>query len=72
MKNRVCYQWRSQGARQTMAPTNPVITIRMVGNGGPITGCLIHKVITYSGIQDACVRFFPSRQKIFIIQIGLN
>ena len=26
-------------------------TIRMVGNGGPITGCLIHRVTTYSGFH---------------------
>ena len=33
---------------------------RMVGNGGPINGCLIHGVTKYSGFQDACVRFsFP-------------
>ena len=31
--------------------------IRMVGNGWPITGCLIHRVTKYSGFQDACVRF---------------
>ena len=48
--------------------------IRMVGNGGPITGCLIHIVTQYSGFQDACVifsfRVLPFR-KIVIIQIGL-
>ena len=34
--------------------------IRMVGNGGPITGRLIHSVTKYSGFWDACVRYsFP-------------
>ena len=28
-----------------------------VGNGGPITGCLVRIVTKYSGFQDACVRF---------------
>ena len=49
--------------------------ISMVGNGGPITGCMIHRVIKYSGFQDACVIFFspvlPFLQKLVIIQIGL-
>ena len=31
--------------------------IRMVGNEGPITDCLIHRVTKYSGFHDACVRF---------------
>ena len=31
-----------------------------VGNGGPITGCLFHRITKYSEFQDACVRFsFP-------------
>ena len=34
--------------------------IRMVGNRGPITGCLIHIVTKYRGYKDACVRnYFP-------------
>ena len=34
--------------------------ILLVGNVGPITGCLIHRVTNYSGFQDACLRFsFP-------------
>ena len=31
--------------------------IRMVGNEGPITDCLFHRVTKYSGFHDACVRF---------------
>ena len=30
--------------------------IRVVGNGGPITGCLIHRVTKYRGYKDARVR----------------
>ena len=51
-------------------PPIPEIT-RLVGDGGPITGCLIHKITKYSKFQD----FFPSptlSQQIVIIQIGLN
>ena len=40
----------------------------MVGNGGSITGCLIHRVSKYSGFPGACVRFpfpvLPSRKEI--------
>ena len=46
--------------------------IRMVLNGGPITGCLIHRVTKYRGFQDACVRcVFPVLPfaKILIIYI---
>ena len=42
-------------------------SVGIVGNGGPITGYLIHKFTKYSGFQDACVRFscpvLPFRQK---------
>jgi len=32
----------------------------MVGNGVPITGCLIRRVTKYGGFQDACIRIsFP-------------
>ena len=31
--------------------------IRIVGNEGPVTDCLIHRVTKYSGFHDACVRF---------------
>ena len=61
-------QWRSQrgGAGRVPCP-QPREKIRMVGNGGPITGCLIHRVTTYGGLLDACVRFsftvLPFRQK---------
>ena len=34
--------------------------IRMMENGGPITGCLIHRITLYSGLQDVYVWFsFP-------------
>ena len=55
-------------------PPPPLSTPLMVGNGGPRTGCQIHRVTKYSGFQNACVRFsFPVfRQNNFNIQIGLN
>ena len=56
-------------------PPNPG-KIRMVGNGEPINGCMIHRVTKYSGFRDLCGRFsvpaLPFRQNIVIIQIGLN
>ena len=69
-------QWHSQrGARGQWGPQTWK-TIRMVGNGGPITGCLIHRVKKYSWFQDACVRFsfpdLPIRKNKIIIQIGLS
>ena len=48
----------------------------MVGNGGPITGCLIHRVTKYIGYKDAGARLswpvLPFRKQCFIMQIGLR
>ena len=48
----------------------------MVGNGGPITGCLIHIVTKLRGYKDACVRFsftvLSFHKEFVIIQIGLS
>ena len=49
--------WRGRGGGQGAMLPNPGKNM-MVGNGGPIIGCLIHRVTKYSGFQDACVRFF--------------
>ena len=55
----VARQWRNQRGEGAMSP-NPENKLRMVGNGGPITGCLIHIVTKYREYKDACVRFsFP-------------
>ena len=47
--------------------------IRMVENGRPITGCLIHKVKTYRVYKNACVRFVVTMQDMssFILLIVL-
>ena len=49
--------------------------IRMVGTGGTITCCLIHKVTKYTGYEDTCVRVsfpvLPFRKEI-IVQTGLS
>ena len=48
--------------------------ISMVGNEGPIIGCLIHSHEVQRGLGCLCKMFLPSStlsQKI-IIQIGLN
>ena len=43
-------------------------TNRMVSNGRSITGCLIHRVTTYNGFQDAYLIFslpvLPFRKKL--------
>ena len=50
---------------------------RMVGNGGPITGCLINRVTKYRGHNDRSLSrlSFPVllfRKTKFIMQIGLR
>ena len=44
-------------------------TIRIVGNSGPIAGCLINRVTKYRGYKDACVRLsfpiLPFRKELF-------
>ena len=52
-----------------MAPPISKENIRMLGNGGTINGCFIHRVTTYSAFQDACIKFsFPVLLTV-IIQI---
>jgi len=62
-------QWHSQGGPW---PPNPW-KIRIVGNGGPITGCLIHRIIKYTGLHDDCVRFsfavLPFHKKLHFVVI---
>ena len=43
--------------------------ISVVILGGPIIGCLIHRVIKYRGYKDTCVRF---SKKFVIMKIGLT
>ena len=51
---------------------DPERKIRMVGNGGPINGRLIHRVTKYSAHHDACIKFSFPVLLIVIIQIGLS
>ena len=56
----ICYpgflynQWRSQRGAGGHSPQSRK-KIRMVGNGGPITGCLIHRVTKYSTWVSGCM-----------------
>ena len=56
-------------------PPNPGNS-RIVGNGGPISGRVIHRVAKYSVFHNACVRFsfsvLPFCKTIVIIQTGLS
>ena len=71
-------QWCSQGSRdQGAKPPNPGKNMhRVMGKGGPITGCLIHRIAQYIGYKDACVRLtfpvLPFRKDIGHIQIGFT
>ena len=47
---------RSQRRRQRVVRGPQSKKIRVAGNGGPITGCLIHRVTKYKGHKDVCVR----------------
>ena len=66
--------WRSQRGAGGHDPQSRKYI--MVGNGEPITGCLIHRVTRYKEFQDTAVRIsfpvLPFRKIIVIIQIGFN
>ena len=67
-------QWLNQRGARGYAPQPR--KIQMVGNGGPITGCLIHRGTKYRRYKDACVTIsfpvLPFCKELFMMQIGLS